>query len=65
MALEKQETKDGAEDVSFVDSVLGGEEESHSPETTEKDEHAAADGQIDDGDSPLPEDAEELGFFRF
>ena len=62
MALEKQETKDGAEDVSFVDSVLGGEEESHSPETTEKDEHAAADGQIDDGDSPLPEDAEELGF---
>ena len=63
MALEKQETKDGAEDVSFVDSVLGGEEESHSPETEDgKDEHAEADGQIDDGDSPLPEDAEELGF---
>lgn len=63
MALEKQEAKDGAEDVSFVDTVLGGEEESHSPETEDvKDEQPAADGQIDDGDSPLPDDAEELGF---
>lgn len=63
MSLEEQETKDGAEVVSFVDSVLGGEEESHSPETEQQEnKQPEAGGQVDDGDSPIPDDAEESGF---
>ena len=65
MSLEKQEVKDGgAEEVNFLDAVLGGEVESHSPEAEEgKGTEAEAPEEAEDaGDRPIPEGAEESGF---